>query len=86
MKKKNVSEKVFSVRHDNIDTIRALGEGRVMESEKYLAFNPFVGGTPTSACWLVSKKEGGLWRRLVAEGRDMLLTAAEARDLAWVGV
>ena len=64
-------------------TIRALGAGRYLEGEKYLAFNPHVGA-PLPVCWLVSKKEGGVWRRLAVEGRDMLLTAAEARDLVGV--
>ena len=62
---------------------RVCAEGRYLEGEKYLAFNPHVGA-PLPACWLVSKKEGGVWRRLAVEGRDMLLTAAEARDLVGV--
>ena len=82
MKKKNVNVNV-SVRVDNIDTIRALGAGRYLEGEMYFAFNPYAGA-PLPACWLVSKKEGGVWRRLAVEGRDMLLTAAEACDLVGV--
>ena len=81
--KKNVNVNVNVSRVDSLDTIRALGAGRVMEGDKYVAFNPHVGASRPE-CWLVSKHEGGVWRRLALAGRDMLLTTSEARDLVGV--